>query len=78
MFCHKCKCCNLSWLSGFFALAAVIHIVRLISRAQVQIGDWTVPMNVSIGVAIVAGVLSLILCKKSCASCNCSSPAKTN
>ena len=76
MFCHKCKCCNFSWLSGFFGLAAIAHIVRLISGAHIQVNDWVVPMNVSIGVAVVAGALSLILCKKSCASCNCSGGAK--
>mgnify|MGYP001563464888 FL=1 len=77
MFCHKCKCCNFSWLSGFFALAAIVHLIRLITGMQVQIGGWAVPMNVSIGVAVIAGVLSLILCKKSCASCGCSGVAKT-
>ena len=72
MFCHKCKCCNFSWLSGFFALAAIAHILRLIFGVQVQLNATVVPMNVSIIVAIVAGILSLIFCKKSCASCNCS------
>ena len=77
MFCHKCKCCNLSWLSGFFAFAAIAHIVRLIARMPMQIGSWAVSMNLSIGVAVVAGALSLILCKKSCAACHCAGgPAK--
>ena len=71
MFCHKCKCCNLSWLSGFFALAAIVHIIRLVMGTQVQINATVVPMNVSIGIAVVAGVLSFLLCKKSKAVCGC-------
>ena len=73
MFCHKCKCCSLSWLSGVFALAAIVHIIRLIARAQVQVGDFVVPMNLSIVIAVVAGILSLVLCKMSCKACNCAS-----
>ena len=73
MFCHKCKCCNFSWLSGFFALAAIAHIIRLIFRFEVAFNGNIVPMNVSVGIVAVAGVLSLIFCKKSCASCGCSS-----
>ena len=69
MFCTKCKCCAAMWWSGFFALAAVVHVVRLVARAEVQIGTFVVPMGVSIGVAIVAGTLSLIFCKKGCGAC---------
>ncbi len=72
MFCHKCKCCVFSWLSGFFALASLIHIVRLIAKAQVQIGSFAVPMNVSILVAVIAGLLSLAFCRMGCKACNCS------
>ena len=71
MFCHKCKCCSLMWWSGFFALASLVHIVRLISRIQVQVGIWVVPMQASIGVAIIAGLISLFLCKAGCGACNC-------
>ena len=77
MFCHKCKCCMPTWWSGFFALALVGHLLRLLFRAQVHIGQWAVPMRVSIGVVIVAGALSLILCKKGCASCTCASTTNT-
>lgn len=76
MFCHKCKCCNLSWLSGMFALASIVHIIRLISGAQVQVNSTLIPMNVSIIIAVVAGVIAVILCKKSCASCGCSTGEK--
>ena len=77
MFCHKCKCCAAMWWSGFFALAFVGHAVRLVTRAQVQLGDWPVPMGLSIAIVIVAGLLSFILCKKGCGACNCSGPSKT-
>ncbi len=71
MFGHKCKCCKPIWWSGFFTLAAVGHLARLLFRAQVQIGQWAVPMRVSLGVVVVAGALSLILCKKGSVSCDC-------
>jgi len=77
MFCHKCKCCKFAWWSGFFAFAAVVHMVRLIARVQVQIGSWSVPMGLSIAVAVVAGALSIILCKAGCGACGCSSGSKT-
>ena len=67
----KCKCCCYSWLSGMFALASIVHIIRLVTGAEVQINATVIPMNASIAVAIVAGIISLILCKKSCASCGC-------
>ena len=75
MFCHKCKCCLFSWLSGVFALASLVHIIRLIVQAQVQVGDFVVPMNLSIVIASVAGILSLVFCKMGCKACTCG-PAK--
>ena len=72
MLCHKCKCCTFSWLSGFFALAALVHLIRIITKSQLQVGDFAVSMNVSIVIVIVAGILSLILCKNACKSCGCS------
>jgi hypothetical protein len=71
MFCHKCKCCCYSWFSGFFALAAIPHIVRSFLKFPVQIGSFVVPMNLSYGIAIVATILSLTFCKLGCKACNC-------
>ena len=71
MFCHKCKCCTPMWFSGFFGLAAFAHIIRLVTRAQVQIGDVLIPMNVSIVIVVVAAILSFVFCKMSCNACNC-------
>ena len=77
MFCHnKCKCCLFSWLSGFFALATLAHIIRLITKAQVQVGDWAVPMSVSIAIVVVAGILSLTFCKMGCKACTCGTASK--
>ena len=72
----KCKCCCFSWLSGMFALACLVHTVRLVTGAQVQINATVIPMNVSLWVAVIAGILSFILCKKSCGACGCSGEAK--
>ena len=76
MFCSKCKCCAAMWWSGFFALAAIGHATRLVARVPVQLGDWAVPMGLSVGVAVVAGLLSFFFCKKGCGACNCSSQNK--
>ena len=72
MFCHKCKCCSMMWWSGFFGLAALMHTLRLIAQANVQVNGFTVPMTVSIAIAAVAAVLSFICCKKGCGACSCS------
>ena len=71
MFCSKCKCCSMMWWSGFFALAAVAHIVRLVVRPVIQINGWTAPMALSIGIVLVAGVLSFVFCEKGCGACGC-------
>ena len=71
MFCHKCKCCKPMWFSGFFGLAAFAHIIRLVARAQVQIGGVLIPMKVSIGIVVVAAILSFVFCKMSSKACNC-------
>ena len=73
MFCTKCKCCSAMWWSGFFALAALMHIIRLIVRLDLQFGTFVVPMGASIGVASVGALLSFIFFKKGCESCGCAS-----
>ena len=72
MFCNKCKCCGMMWWSGFFGLAALMHLIRLIVRANVQVNGFTVPMTASIAILAVAAVLSFIFCKKGCGACGCS------
>ena len=63
----------MAWWSGFFAVLALVHIIRLITRVVIQLNGWSVPMSVSIGVAAVAGVLSILFCKKGCGACGCAS-----
>ena len=76
MFCHKCKCCVPMWWTGFFALAFIGHVVRLVARARVQLGNWPVPMGFSVVIAIIAGLLAFIFYKKACGACKCSEPSK--
>ena len=68
---RKCKCCVSMWWSGFFTLAAVVHILRLAFRVPVQLGTWHVPMGFSVDVVIVAGFLVFIFCRKGCEACDC-------
>ena len=60
------------WWSGFLALAAIVHTLRLVAQVQVQLGGWSVPMGFSAVVAIVAGLAAFIFCKKGCTACDCS------
>ncbi len=72
----KCRCCGLMWLSGFFALAAMVHAIRLVLKASVQIGEFAVPMGLSMGVLVVAGVLSFVLARLGCGRCDCGTKLK--
>ncbi len=73
MFCHKCKCCTPMWFAGFFAFPALAQLIRLVTKTQVLIGPNAkpVPMTVSIVIAVVAIILSIVFCKMSCKACNC-------
>jgi hypothetical protein len=61
------------WWSGFFALAAVVHLVRVVLQAQAVLAGRSIPMSLSVGVAIAAGLVSFFFYKKGCGSCGCSS-----
>lgn len=37
--------CPAIWLSGFFGLAAVVPLVRLLFQFPVTLGNWRVPMG---------------------------------
>ena len=71
MLCHKCKCCYFSWLSGFFALASLMHIIRLVAQVDVTVGTFSPPMGLSVAVAVIAGGLSLFFCNLGCRACAC-------
>lgn len=49
------------WFSGFFGLAALVHLVRLLFQVPLVVGGRPVPMAVSVIVVLVAGILSLRL-----------------
>ncbi len=73
----KCTCsCLPIWLSGFFALIAIVHIVRLVCQWPVVIDGWHVPMSLSVVVAIAAGIISGGLLYSACRKCECCNPPK--
>ena len=51
--------------SVLFALFALGHLARLLKHAQVTVGSHTIPLWVSIPLAIVAALLSLWMWKRS-------------
>ena len=68
----KCKCCSYAWFSGFFGLAALGHLIRLVLRPTVLIAGHNFHLRYSLVVLVVAGVLSFVFCRRSCSSCSCS------
>lgn len=42
---------------SFFALIAILHALRLIFGWEVVLGEWMVPMGVSIGASLAAAYL---------------------
>lgn len=53
--------CPALWFSGFFGLAALVHLARLALKVPVTVGTVSVPMGTSVFVAAVAGALSVAL-----------------
>ena len=53
------KFCPALWLSGFFALGAVAHLVRLLFRASLVVAGHEVPFELSIILVLVLGSLSV-------------------
>ena len=54
----KAKFCPAMWFSGFFALGAVVHVVRLIAGFSIVVAGREIPLAAS-GIAVLAfGVLS--------------------
>ena len=51
-------------ISGcFFFLIAGLHLIRLIYQMPVQVGDWIVPVWISVGGVVVPGALSVVAFK---------------
>ena len=53
------KFCPALWLSGFFGLGFVVHLLRLAFRVPVTIGETPVSMIASVVIAVVFGLLSI-------------------
>ena len=54
-----------TWIaSAIFALMALVHIYRLIRPFDVTIGSWPLPHGVSVAGALIAALLSWMLCRE--------------
>ena len=54
-----------TWIAAaIFAIAALVHIVRLIKPFQIVIGSHSVPMWCSYVAIVVAAFLSWMLCRE--------------
>lgn len=61
----KKGCCGKIWLSGFFAFPALIHLVRLLVRFPFSVGGISLRLRHSLAIAVVFGLLSLFLGRRS-------------
>ena len=50
--------CFATWLSGFFAFGALIHLIRLIFKFSMVINNISISLSVSAIIAVVLGMLS--------------------
>ena len=57
---NKSKFCPMTWLSGFFATAAIVHAVRLVLGWSLVLNGREISMGTSGVVAAAAGALSLL------------------
>ncbi len=60
---EKCCCghCAFLWLSGFFAMPAVMHLVRVIAGWPLTLAEHSVTTKESIIVIVVTGIFSAVL-----------------
>jgi len=49
------------WFSGFFAAAALAHLIRSIFHFPMTIGTFNVPISFSVAIFVIAGIISLAL-----------------
>ena len=52
------KFCPAMWMSCFFGLGFVVHLLRLIVGVPVTIGETSIPMVASVVIVVVFGLLS--------------------
>ena len=58
---EKGKFCPAMWFSGFFALGALVHLIRSVIGFDLIVGSHAVPVSLSIALAVVLGTLSVAL-----------------
>ncbi len=55
----KSKFCPAMWLSGFFGLGALVHLVRFIARFDLVVADHEIPLALSGFLVLVLGIFSI-------------------
>ena len=56
--------------SIFFILVAAMHLARLIFQVPVQVGDWSVPIWISVGGLVVPLLLGIMAIRLLCPRCS--------
>ncbi len=57
----KNKLCPAMWLSGFFGFGSLVHLIRFIFGVSLSVGGFDVTSRLSLTVAVILGVLSVVL-----------------
>ena len=57
---EKSKFCPAMWLSGFFALGALVHLIRYLLHFSLTVNGYEVPLTASFGVAVLFGAFALV------------------
>jgi hypothetical protein len=52
------RCFWASWVSGFFGIAGLLHVVRFFFRVPLRVGMYDVPLIVSVCVGVMFLVIS--------------------
>lgn len=50
------KFCPAVWLSGFFGLGALVHLVRLMMNISVAVNGYEIPFVLSVVVVVFGGL----------------------
>jgi ABC-type transporter Mla maintaining outer membrane lipid asymmetry permease subunit MlaE len=56
-----CGSCTLTWLSGFFAMPALMHLIRIIIGWPLTLAEHTFTAKESIVIIAVTGIFSAVL-----------------
>ena len=56
---EKSRFCPMIWLSGFFALGALAHLLRSILGVTLVVAGHEVPRTVSVAIFVIFGALSI-------------------